>query len=205
VRWFQFGLTSPVFRQHGARPVEPWVLQQYGKSGQAAYDAVVKMIRLRRALRPYVLEQMRAVADSGTPVNRPLSFDFPEDAQAWKVTDQVRAAATHLPPCPAAARHHHRSRNPRRQFMFGGRFMAAPVYHMGARSRRVYFPRGGAGACEGGWRQYAPAGTGNVTVPGLVGAAHAPGSTAEVEAPFDALPLFACGLKAQGVVESFYY
>ena len=81
--------------------------------------------------------------------------------------------------------------------------MAAPVYHTGARSRRVYFPRGGAGACEGGWRQYAPAGTGNVTVPGLVGAAHAPGSTAEVEAPFDALPLFACGLKAQGVVESF--
>ena len=170
VRWFQFGLTSPVFRQHGSRPVEPWELQKYGPSGEAAYAAVVKMIRLRRALRPYVLLQMRAVADTGLPVNRPLSFDFPGDPKTWAVPDQ---------------------------YMFGPKFMAAPIYRLGKRSRVVYFPRGGAtgdspaGCCKG-WRQYGPAGTGNVTEPGLVGPAYAPGTTAEVAVPYDALALFAC-------------
>lgn len=140
IRWFQVGLTSPIFRQHGSRvmyvhrqsaaaPVierdplgqancdfsDPWALQQYGPSGEAAYQAVIKMIQLRHSLRPYVLQQMVTVAANGTvrtrhqqptfflviilrsiltdclcsqPLNRPLSFDFPEDKAAWSITDQ---------------------------------------------------------------------------------------------------------------------
>jgi alpha-D-xyloside xylohydrolase len=77
VRWFQFGLTSPIFRQHGSRVVEPWTLQQYGASGEAAYEAVVKFIKLRYTIRNYTMTLMEEVATKGTPVNRPLSFDFP--------------------------------------------------------------------------------------------------------------------------------
>jgi len=40
VRWFQYGLTSPIFRQHGARPVEPWDLLNYSASGKEAYVAL---------------------------------------------------------------------------------------------------------------------------------------------------------------------
>jgi alpha-D-xyloside xylohydrolase len=41
------------------------------------------MIKLRYTLRPYILEQMETVAANGTPINRPLSFEFPEDAAVW--------------------------------------------------------------------------------------------------------------------------
>eukprot|EP01050_Picozoa_sp_SAG11_P000461 SAG11_NODE_13_length_26388_cov_67.360341_33_plen_67_part_00 len=58
---------------------------------------------------------MEEVASKGTPVNRPLSFDFPADVKAWAVTDQL---------------------------MFGSRYMTAPIYHLGARARSVYFPSG---------------------------------------------------------------
>ena len=72
IRWFQFGLTSPIFRQHGSRVVEPWTLQQHGASGEFAHQTVIKFIKLRHTLRSYVLQQMRT--ENGTPVNRPLSF-----------------------------------------------------------------------------------------------------------------------------------
>jgi len=127
VRWCQFGLTSPIFRIHGSRVVEPWTLQQYGDSGELAYQAILKMIRLRHALREYTMEQMEVLAKSGTPVNRPLSFEFPTDAAAWGVTDQ---------------------------FMFGPKYMTAPVYRQGARARTVYFPLGGCPR----WSRYVPAG-----------------------------------------------
>ena len=127
VRWFQFGLTSPIFRQHGSRTVEPWTLQQYGPSGEMAYMAVVKFIKLRYTLRNYTMTLMEEVATKGTPVNRPLSFEFPADANAWNITDQ---------------------------FMFGPRYMTAPVYHLGARARSVYFPVGGGCAT---WKRWAPA------------------------------------------------
>ena len=154
LRWFAFGVTSPIFRQHGSRVIDPWALQQYGASGEAAYQAVTKMIRLRYTLRPYVLQQMETVAANGVPLNRPLSFDFPEDPRAWRITDQ---------------------------FMFGSKYMAAPVYRMGERQREVYFPK--ASRC-GSWRAYAGAS-------GHAGE-HKGGETAAVRVPLDELLLFEC-------------
>ena len=158
VRWFQFGLTSPIFRQHGSRVVEPWTLQQYGPSGEMAYEAVVKFIKLRYVLRNYTMTLMEEVATTGTPVNRPLSFDYPADAKAWGITDQ---------------------------FMFGPRYMTAPVYHLGARDRSVYFPIGGGCAH---WKRWAPA-AGNTTA---ANATYAPGTTATLSVPFDELAMFEC-------------
>jgi alpha-D-xyloside xylohydrolase len=160
LRWFAFGLTSPVFRQHGSRDVRPWALQKYNGStvpGQFAYETVVKFIKLRYVLRNYTMTLMQEVASSGTPVNRPLHFDYPSDDRAWTVTDQ---------------------------FMFGPRFMTAPVYHLGARSRAVYFPR----APCAGWRRWAPGASNHSDS----SQSYAPGTTATIAVPLDALALFEC-------------
>ena len=81
VRWFQFGLTSPLFRQHGARPTEPWLL------GNESFTNVRAMMTLRETLRPYVEGELKETARSGLPLNRPLFFDYPADAKTWAVDD----------------------------------------------------------------------------------------------------------------------
>ena len=109
VRWFQYGAMCPLFRQHGARNTEPWLL------GNESFNAVLDVIHLRDRLRPYIMEQMKLVNETGMPVNRPLWFDFPDDSKCWEVIDE---------------------------FMFGPDYLVAPVYEYKARSRSVYFPAG---------------------------------------------------------------
>ena len=131
------------------------MLEQFPDGGKEAYQTVVKFIKLRYTLRPYILKQMKIVADTGVPVNRPLSFDFPEDTTAWNVTDQ---------------------------FMFGPQYMTAPVYHLGARARTVYFPR--SDRCPS-WKAYAGAGGSDTAV-------HKGGDTALVVVPLDELAMYEC-------------
>ena len=107
VRWFQFGVTCPIFRQHGQRQTEPWLL------GEEAFASVRKVLSMRETLRSYVEGELAETAKSGLPLNRPLWFDYPDDAAAWGVVDQV---------------------------MFGRKYMTAPIYNAGQRSREVYFP-----------------------------------------------------------------
>lgn len=107
VRWFQYGLTCPLLRQHGDRDTAPWLL------GNASYAAVVKAIELRASLKDYVMGAMQAVADTGLPVNRPLFWDFADDATAWTVDDE---------------------------FMFGELYLVAPVTEVNATSRTLYLP-----------------------------------------------------------------
>ena len=57
-------------------------------------------------------------------------------------------------------------------YMFGPAFMVAPVYEYGARSREVYFPE-----CEGWYDYYS-----DIFIQG--------GTTAEVAAPYERMPLF---------------
>ena len=66
VRWFQYGATCPLFRQHGARNTEPWGY------GNESYAAIVKVINWRKSMEPYVLQQMATVNATGMPINRPL-------------------------------------------------------------------------------------------------------------------------------------
>jgi alpha-D-xyloside xylohydrolase len=76
---------------------------------------LVRYLHLRERLRPYVRETMRAAHERGTPVMRPLFYDFPDDARAWEVEDQ---------------------------YMFGDDILVAPVLEAGARQRSVYLPKG---------------------------------------------------------------
>ena len=82
VRWFQYGSTCPLFRQHGARATEPWLLSNQ------SYELVVKVINLRNTWRSYVMDAMEQVNKTGLPVQRPLWYDFPEDSNTWSIEDQ---------------------------------------------------------------------------------------------------------------------
>lgn len=131
IRWFQFGVFCPVTRLHGWRepigpaqmeawrtftgPLDSGAENEVWSFGEEVYEILKGYLHLRERLRPYVREQMRAAHEKGTPVIRPLFFDFPEDATAWQVEDQ---------------------------YMFGPDILVAPVLERGVRERTVYLPAG---------------------------------------------------------------
>lgn len=83
VRWYQYGVFTPIFRTHGHRSNnEPWNL------GGDTYRHVRAAILLRERLRGYVMTQMKTAAERGVPPMRPLFFDFQDDAGAAEVEDQ---------------------------------------------------------------------------------------------------------------------
>ena len=130
IRWFQYGTFCPLFRLHGYRlptgegiegedtgmfdfntcgPNEVWSF------GEDAYEIIKNLLFIREKLRPYIMEQMKAAHEKGTPPMRPLFFDFPDDRETWNIEDE---------------------------FMFGPDILVAPVLYEAARSRRVYLPEG---------------------------------------------------------------
>jgi alpha-D-xyloside xylohydrolase len=122
VRWFQFGVFCPLFRLHGNRL--PADLEKYWLSGgpnevwsfgDTAYQIISELLHLRERLKPYIMEQMIAAHEKGTPPMRPLFYDFPEDKTAWDIEDQ---------------------------FLFGPDLLVAPVLSEGARFRDLYLPKG---------------------------------------------------------------
>ena len=58
---------------------------------------------------------MAEAHEKGTPVLKPLFYDFPQDAAAWEVEDA---------------------------YLFGHSLLVAPVMTAGAREREVYLPAG---------------------------------------------------------------
>lgn len=128
VRWFEYGAFCPVMRLHGDRePHKP----QYGTTGGAAclsgadnevwsfgeeaYEICKKYLFLRERLKPYLAEQMKAAHEKGTPVIRPLFYNFPEDEKSWEIEDE---------------------------YLFGPDVLVAPVMYAGERQRQVYLPAG---------------------------------------------------------------
>lgn len=119
VRWFQFGVFTPIMRLHGWRapidttfsggPNEVWSF------GEEAYGILRCCLLLRERLRPYIMAQMDLAHTHGTPLMRPLFFDFPGEAALSGVEDQ---------------------------FMFGPDVLVAPVLYAGARTREVILPPG---------------------------------------------------------------
>ena len=128
VRWFQWGTFCPVMRLHGDRePRQP----QFGTTGGAAccsgaanevwsygeevYKICGKYMGMREEMREYTRELMRETHETGAPVMRTLFYEFPEDKTCWEVEDE---------------------------YMYGGRYLVAPVLEAGVKSRRVYLPAG---------------------------------------------------------------
>ena len=83
VRWYQYGVFTPVFRTHGNRPNnEAWTI------GGDAYRHIRAAMILRERLRPYVMQQMKMASEKGLPPMRPVFFDFEDDPQTAMVEDQ---------------------------------------------------------------------------------------------------------------------
>lgn len=128
VRWFEYGTFCPVMRLHGYR--EP-LKEPMGTIGGAAcvsgadnevwsfgdenYEILKKYLDLRERMKPYITELMNDAHHNGTPVMRPLFYDFPKDQKAWEIEDQ---------------------------YMFGGDVLVAPVLYENMRNREVYLPEG---------------------------------------------------------------
>jgi len=125
IRWFQVGAFLPMFRSHGTdTPREIW---QFGKPGEPMYDTLVKYLKLRYKLMPYIYSLAGAVAHESYTMLRALAFDFRQDEKTHNIDDQ---------------------------FMFGPAYMVAPVtaamyYEAGSRelvethkTRSVYLPNG---------------------------------------------------------------
>lgn len=114
-RWTQFSTFCPMLRFHGDQtPREIW---QFGDQGdvKGEYDNLVKYIRLRYRMLPYLYATARqCVAAAGTMMTAlPLAFE--DDAQGYDVQDQ---------------------------YMFGDAMMVAPVIQDKVNGRDVYLPAG---------------------------------------------------------------
>ena len=157
IRWFQWGAYCPVMRLHGdRRPAEP-VYRKNGEAvlpsgsknevwsfGEEAYPILVKYMQRREELRPYIRRLMDEAHEKGTPLMRSMWYVFPEDAACTDLKDQ---------------------------YMFGDRYLVAPVLAPGARERQVYLP-------AGTWKEVE---TGRLAEGGKMWTA---------EAPLDVIPVF---------------
>ena len=124
VRWFQFGVFCPVMRLHGVRKVhgeqDKSLLEPSGGPneiwcwGEKVYEILKSLIELRERLRPYIKEQMKLASETGTPLMRPMFYDFADEA-CFALGDQ---------------------------YMFGPDILFAPIVNEGQTSREVYLPKG---------------------------------------------------------------
>ena len=128
VRWFEYGAFCPVFRLHGYREPQKAPLGTSGGGicnsgaanevwsfGEEAYEICKFYMELRERMRPYITDLMAAAHEKGSPVIRPLFYEFPADDKAWQVEDQ---------------------------YFFGPDVLVAPVLYAKATNREVYLPVG---------------------------------------------------------------
>jgi len=130
VRWFAWGAFCPVFRMHGER--SPWYEREeefingvrqltsgqdneVWSFGEENFEILKKYLFIRENLRPYIRECMKEASENGTPIMRPMFYDFYEDKTTWETEDQ---------------------------YMFGPDLLIAPVMEESVTTRTVYLPKG---------------------------------------------------------------
>lgn len=47
--------------------------------GEEAYEILKKYVQIRENLRPYIFKHLQKASQDGTPLMRPLFYDFPEE------------------------------------------------------------------------------------------------------------------------------
>lgn len=85
-RWLELGTFLPMFRSHGTdTPREIW---NFGEKGSMFYDTIEKYIRLRYRLMPYIYSMAARVHFKDETIMRSLLFDFAEDEEAGKISNE---------------------------------------------------------------------------------------------------------------------
>ena len=84
LRWLQYSLFTPLFRNHSADGPREQELYRFSNA-----DAAGNMIRIRYSLVPYLYSEFLKAALQDEMMFRPLAFDFADDADAKQVDDQL--------------------------------------------------------------------------------------------------------------------
>ena len=85
LRWLEFGLFTPLMRNHSSSGTRNQEYYQFS----AKMPAFRKMLGLRYALVPYLYSEFMKAALQDGSYFRPLAFDFPTDPDAAQVEDQL--------------------------------------------------------------------------------------------------------------------
>lgn len=85
LRWLEFGLFTPLMRNHSAHGSRK---QEYFRFPEMM-PAMRRMLELRYALLPYLYSEFMKAALEDDFYFRPLAFDFPADPDARDVQDQL--------------------------------------------------------------------------------------------------------------------
>ena len=128
IRWFEYAAFCPVMRLHGKRNPEKPALGTEGGGlcasgadneiwsyGEENYEIMKRYIEIREKLKPYTRKLMEETHTQGTPVIRPLLYEFPEDETAWNIQNQ---------------------------YLYGPDILVAPVTEYEKREWKVYLPAG---------------------------------------------------------------
>ncbi|MBN2534159.1 MAG: hypothetical protein JXB88_14815 [Spirochaetales bacterium] len=115
IRWMQIGAFYPFCRNHTSNNTIPQEVWELGKN---VLDITKQYLAIRYMLLPYLYTYLRESCETGIPLMRPLFLEYPSD------------------PCcldPDICE---------TEFLAGPFFLIAPVLTPGAKSRKVYLPRG---------------------------------------------------------------
>ena len=108
LRWLALGVFTPLMRNHTAIGTRQQECYQFEKTEDFRH-----VVGVRYRLIPYLYSEYMKAALSDDLYFKPLAFEYPQDAQASQVEDQL---------------------------MLGNEIMIAPVYTQNAKGRYVYLP-----------------------------------------------------------------
>lgn len=131
LRWFQFSAFCPVLRMHGDRGphdipnlsdldygggfAETGRPNELWSYGEEAYSIMKKYLDIRLGMKDYIKSIMDEASENGSPVIRTMFYEFPNDEKCWSLQEQ---------------------------YMFGFKYLVAPVMYKGMKERNVYLPQG---------------------------------------------------------------
>ncbi len=160
VRWFEYAVFCPILRMHGDRgPYDIPALDdrdwgggylhtgqpnEFWSYGEEVQKILTKYLDIRLSMKDYIGKLYKEAHENGSPLIRTMFYEFPEDKKCWELEDQ---------------------------YMFGDRYLVAPVLEAGMKSRQVYLP-------EGSWKDIHN------------GQVYPGGQTITRETPLEELPVF---------------
>ena len=131
VRWFQWAVYMPILRMHGDRQPNLGSMvkdtdhgggfcpsgsgNELWSYGEDIFEILRKQLIIRESLKEYIISAADETVRTGLPLMRAMFLEFPDDENCYFLDDQ---------------------------YMFGSRYLAAPVTEYGARERKVYLPAG---------------------------------------------------------------
>jgi alpha-D-xyloside xylohydrolase len=83
--------------------------------GEEAYEIMKKYLDIRLDMKDYITHIYNEASRTGVPLLRAMHLEFPDDEKCWEYTEE---------------------------YMFGPKYLVAPVLYSGMRERNVYLPKG---------------------------------------------------------------